>query len=131
MLNDIDTVVKTLRCELERIKNNLQAAAGIASDNQRGAHGDHNGPQALNFHIIPTEQKLLTLLQEKMHSMHELASLTSDILLLTSKQKYMQTSSAARSVGADWRSADEGQLMRTVGRYENTLAQLDAILKVD
>lgn len=46
-----------------------------------------------SFHAIPTEAKLITALQERLTHMHELVSLTSDILLEASKQKYMQRSS--------------------------------------
>ena len=109
-------MVKKLRLELERVKVNLSNGAG--ADNGRTAHND-NSSQPLNYHIIPCEKKLLNLIQEKVHGMHELSSLTSDILLLASKQKYMQASSANRSsMATEWRMIGDE---RAVSRYENTL----------
>jgi hypothetical protein len=81
---ELDSVISTLRGELERIK-----AAQSPSDGERPSP---KKPRDYGYHAIPSEPKLITVLQEKLTDMHGLVALTSDILLEASKQKYMQRS---------------------------------------
>lgn len=86
---DIDGVVETLQSELERVKVNLW--------NEQQSHNDQILNMANNvvkeideeIHAVKSEDKLMSILSGRVKKMNRLLSLSSEILLLSTKQKYM------------------------------------------
>lgn len=84
---------------MERIKLNLWKDKAISENqlaNMMQPGADNEAPK--EYHIIPCEEKFVTLLTEKIAKMHKLVTLSSEILLLSTKQKYMPAAQAQNTV---------------------------------
>ena len=94
LLMDIDSVTETLKSELERVKVNLW--------NEQSTYDPDRAPDQLmsinnnvvreideEIHAVKSEEKLMGMLTGRVKKMNRLLSLSSEILLLSTKQKYM------------------------------------------
>lgn len=86
---DIDGVVETLKSELERVKVNLWNEQQSQNDQILNMANNVVKEVDEEIHAVKSEDKLMSILSGRVKKMNRLLSLSSEILLLSTKQKYM------------------------------------------
>ena len=87
---EFDSVTETLRSQLERIQNNVFQQNNMAPpDAGKFDKTDNSLESSDKSHAIQSEDQLFEIMIDKIKRMHKLVSLSSDVLLVSSKQKYL------------------------------------------
>lgn len=86
---DIDGVLETLKSELERVKINLWNEQSGNKDEISNIVNSAVKEIDEEIHTVKSEEKLICILNGRVKQMNRLLSLSSEILLLSAKHKYM------------------------------------------